>query len=49
MDSDRPAIVPPEDAVPPGVVLQSFMDDSRGLRAWLASLATSLRRLFRRR
>lgn len=48
MDADRPAIVPPEEAVPPGVVLQSFMDDSRGLRAWLASLGAALRRLLRR-
>ena len=51
MDADRPAVVPPEDAVPPDVVLQSFMDErtapgalGRAVRALVASLRTALRR-----
>jgi TolB protein len=48
MDADRPAIVPPEETVPQDVVLQSFIGDSRGRRAWLASLSRMLRRLLRR-
>ena len=51
MDVDRPGVVPPEDAVPPDVVLQSFMDErtapgalGRAVRALVASLRTALRR-----
>ena len=46
MDADRPAVVPPEDAVPPDVVLQSFMDERTGPGAvadWLRALATRAR------
>ena len=46
MDADRPAVVPPEDAVPPDVVLQSFMDERTrpgAVADWLRALATRAR------
>jgi hypothetical protein len=54
VDADRPGVVPPEDAVPPDVVLQSFMDErtepgalGRAVRALVASVRTALRRVRR--
>jgi hypothetical protein len=52
MDADRPAAAPPEDAVPPDAVLQSFMDDRTGPRPitdWFRALAARARSLLRRR
>jgi hypothetical protein len=48
VDAESRTVVPPEEAVPPNVVLQNFMDDSRGLRSWLGSLGAALRRLLGR-
>jgi len=51
MDADRPEASPREDAVPPDVVLQSFMDERTGagaLAAWLGAAAARARAALRR-